>query len=68
MLRLLAMATGYDQEAILYLDEMRNAFMISVSTRERTALGELVTVSREEVLSQDVYSYDESTGCYYIVR
>lgn len=60
------LASEYQQDAMLYRDADTNAFLIVDDGTE--SIGQMVRVPRSEALRQDSWTFDGSTGDYYVVR
>ncbi len=54
----------YDQESVLILDEDREAHLLNKETTE--SIGYWKEVEKTVALKQDVYTFDPTTGKYYI--
>jgi len=59
------LATSNGQECILYSDDFRKTWLI-YTNGERKYLGILHSVSEQEALKYDGYTFDHSTSSYWI--
>ena len=62
---LISLSRHYDQECILFADEIRDPKLIYLNGKE-TKLGTLTPVSKMRAFKEDNYSYDVVNEQYYI--
>jgi len=67
MARVMLLAEGCGQETVLYSDDKRNTWLIDVNTKERTPMGKLTEVTKEQALAQDSYTYIPYTKNYWAI-
>lgn len=56
------------QESVLVLDEYRKASLIFCQTGDVNPIGQWTEVSSDEALQSNGYTFDKSTGQYYMVK
>jgi hypothetical protein len=67
VLTLQDIADEYAQESVLVLDEERQAFLFYMDGKPKELLGLWMAASKLKASELDAFTYDPSTGAYYIV-
>jgi hypothetical protein len=65
---LLAVAKSFTQESILLVDEKNVANLVFIATKKKMKLGKFKIASKEFAEKQENYSFDASTGKYFVVQ
>jgi len=65
LVRATALATLFDQEGVLYIDQDRRATLLYLATGERVDLGRFRAITRAEAEHADAYTFDPLTDTYY---
>jgi hypothetical protein len=68
LIDLLAVAKSFNQESILIVDEKNVANLVFIETKKKMKIGKFKLTSRELAEKQENYSFDPSTGRYYVVQ
>lgn len=64
----LTLAKAYNQESILVIDESNNAELIYLNGTPNESIGRMVTVTKQEALSNDAWSYRADLGLYFMCK
>lgn len=68
LVELINLAKNFTQESVLIVDEKNGASLAFLSTNKKMKIGKFKIASREVAEKQDNYSFDPSTGRYYVVQ
>jgi len=63
-----SLASFYDQESILHLDEDRNASLVYCDSDEETKVGLFQAIDKSEAFKLDAYTYCPQLNMYFAVK
>lgn len=63
-----SIATRYNQESVLWSDSNRDCLLYYPKNNITDSLGKLMSVSKQEALNSNAYSYDPSTDTYWVCK
>lgn len=63
-----SIASSYEQESILILDEHRNASLVYCQGNRVESIGKFKAVSKKDAITQDGWTYDPYNDQYYIIE
>jgi len=65
---LLTVAKSFTQESVLIVDEKNYASLLYIATKAKQKVGKFKIASKEVAEKLENYSFDESTGKYFVVQ
>lgn len=65
---ILDLAKSFTQESVLIVDEKNAASLLFIETKVKSKLGKFKIASKEVAEKMENYSYDSSTGKYFVVQ
>jgi hypothetical protein len=68
LIDLLAVAKSFTQESVLIVDEKNVASLLFIETKVKSKIGKFKIASKEIAEKNDNYSFDASTGRYFVVQ